>query len=73
MTTQATYFNNPEAERSLLGAVLMHNNVLDKHRIPRDIFYDEAHRQIFDEILAIRARGCSAPSFRMSWPKNRDL
>jgi replicative DNA helicase len=70
MTTSETYFNNPEDERSLLGSILMHNEVLDKHKIFRDLFYEEAHRQIFDEVLRIRGRGSSAdmPTVALALP-----
>ena len=60
MITQATYFNSPEDETSLLGSILRHNELLDQYKITRDLFYEEAYRQIFDAILEIRARGSTA-------------
>jgi replicative DNA helicase len=60
MTTQATYFNNAEDEMYLIGAILQHNEVLDRHRITRDLFYEEFHRVIFDAIQAIKNRGSTA-------------
>lgn len=60
MTTEANYFNDAESERSLLGLILQHNEVLDQHKVIRDMFYEESHRQIFDEILRVRARGSTA-------------
>ena len=60
MTTQSTYFNSPEDEAYLLGVILQHNEVLDKHKISRDLFYEENHRIILDAIMEIRARGSTA-------------
>jgi len=60
LTTEANYFNDAESERSLLGLILQHNEVLDQHKVTRDMFYEESHRQIFDEILRVRARGSTA-------------
>ena len=60
MTTQATYFNNADDEVYLIGAILQHNEVLDRHKITRDLFYEESHRVIFDAIQGIKARGSTA-------------
>ena len=55
---------------SLLGAILMHNEVLDRYKITQDLLYEESHRQIFNEILRIRARGSTAdmPSVALALP-----
>ena len=70
MTTQATYFNNAQDEMYLLGLILQHNEVLDQHKITRDLFYEESHRVIFDAISEIRARGSTAdmPSVAQACP-----
>ena len=44
----------------LIGAILQHNEVLDRHKITRDLFYEESHRVIFDAIQIIKARGSTA-------------
>jgi replicative DNA helicase len=52
--------NNVEAERSVLGSILLQNDSL--HRVleiglePRD-FYRESHQKIFDVLLALSERG----------------
>ena len=56
----AAYFNNSEAEMLLLGAILNHNEVLDRHKVDRELFYEPSHKQIFDEIMTIRGRGAVA-------------
>ena len=52
--------NNSEAERSVLGAVLVHNEAI--HRVlevglePRD-FYRESHQKIFEVLISLSERG----------------
>ncbi len=52
--------HNAEAERSVLGAILLNNEAV--HRVvevgiePRD-FYLEAHQKIFDVLLQLSQRG----------------
>ena len=75
MTTPDTYFNNGQDETSLIGAILQHNEVLDRHKITRDLFYEGAYQDIFDEILKIRASGSTAdlPSVARALPKHAVL
>ena len=70
MTTRETYFNSSLDEMYLLGAVLQHNELLDQHKITRELFYEESHRQIFDAIMEIRGRGSVAdmPSVAQACP-----
>src|SRR5215216_2130282 len=56
---ERTLPHNLEAERSVLGAILVHNDafntaaqVIDGHD-----FYRDAHRRIFDRIVALNERG----------------
>lgn len=60
MTTASNYFQDGEREAALLGAILTHNDILDRYKIERDLFYLENHRLILDEIISIRARGAIA-------------
>jgi replicative DNA helicase len=66
LTTQSTYFNSPEDEVYLLGAILQHNEILDNHKIYRDLFFEESHRLILDAILEIRDRGSTADIISVS-------
>ncbi|HEY0788570.1 MAG TPA: replicative DNA helicase, partial [Thermoanaerobaculia bacterium] len=49
---------NPEAERSVLGSVLIDPNALDKvaQKIRAEDFYKDAHRQIFTAMLDLAER-----------------
>jgi len=70
LTTRETYFNSSLDEMYLLGAVLQHNEILEQHKISRELFYEESHRQIFDAIMEIRGRGSVAdmPSVAQACP-----
>ena len=51
--------HNLEAERSVLGAVLIHNDAFNQASevlIPRD-FYRDAHRRIFERMIQLSERG----------------
>src|SRR3981189_2316463 len=51
--------HNLEAERSVLGAILIHNdafNAAAEVLNPRD-FYRDAHRRIFDKMVQLSERG----------------
>lgn len=51
--------HNLEAEQSLLGSMLISENVIPDivERLDPDAFYREAHREIFASIVALYARG----------------
>lgn len=51
--------NSPEAERSVLGAMLIEENALDYvlEELRADDFYSSAHRHIFEAMARIRAAG----------------
>ena len=51
--------NNEDAERSVLGAVLLDNAVLDElsGRLTPDDFYREAHRHVYRSMLQLHQRG----------------
>ena len=58
-TVERTLPHNLEAERSVLGAILIQNdtyNVAAEVVRPED-FYRDAHRRIFDKIIALSERG----------------
>jgi replicative DNA helicase len=48
-----------EAERSVLGGILIDNNAMDAamESVTSDDFYREAHRTIFDAMIALQERG----------------
>jgi replicative DNA helicase len=50
--------HNPEAEASLLGAVLLDSTVFDRleAEIPPEAFYRESHRKIWSGIIRLRER-----------------
>ena len=51
--------HNLEAERSVLGAILIHNDAFNSAAevlTPRD-FYRDAHRRIFDRMIQLSERG----------------
>lgn len=60
MINAQNYFQSPEKERSLLGSILLHNEILDEHSIDERLFYEENHRRMFAEIQRVRARGATA-------------
>ena len=51
--------HNLEAERSVLGAILLHNDAfhLAVEVIDAGDFYRDAHRRIFDKMVALSERG----------------
>ena len=56
---ERTLPHNLEAERSVLGAILVHNdayNLAVQVITPRD-FYRDAHRRIFDKMITLNERG----------------
>ncbi len=58
-TTERTLPHNLEAERSVLGAILVHNDAFNdavQLLMPEDFFRD-AHRRIFDKMIALNERG----------------
>jgi replicative DNA helicase len=63
--TLATYYNDAPREAALLGYILQHNDVLDRYKVERDLFYEENHRQILDEIVACRERGASGDIYNV--------
>jgi replicative DNA helicase len=50
--------HNPEAEASLLGAVLLDSTVFDRleAELPPEAFYQESHRKIWSGIIRLRER-----------------
>src|SRR5262245_31290511 len=59
VTAERTLPHNLEAERSVLGAILLHNDafnlaaeVIDSHD-----FFRDAHRRIFDKMIKLADRG----------------
>src|ERR687890_2014237 len=55
---ERTLPHNLEAERSVLGAILVHNDAfnLAAQVITPDDFYRDAHRRIFDKMIALNER-----------------
>src|SRR5512145_1534962 len=55
---ERTLPHNLEAERSVLGAILVHNDAfnLAAQSIDSDDFYRDAHRRIFDRMVALNER-----------------
>src|SRR5262245_18715059 len=51
--------HNLEAERSVLGAILLHNEAfnLAAEMIDAEDFFRDAHRRIFDKMVALQERG----------------
>src|SRR5215510_1887813 len=58
-TAERTLPHNLEAERSVLGAILVHNDAfnLAAQVIDSRDFYRDAHRRIFDKMVALNERG----------------
>src|SRR5437773_6357591 len=56
---QRTLPHNLEAERSVLGAVLLHNDAfnLAAEVVDSNDFYRDAHRRIFDKMVKLSERG----------------
>jgi len=57
-TAERTLPHNLEAERSVLGAILVHNDAfnLAAQSIDSTDFYRDAHRRIFDKMVALNER-----------------
>ena len=57
-TAERTLTHNLEAERSVLGAILVHNDAfnLAAQVIDSNDFYRDAHRRIFDKMVALNER-----------------
>ena len=51
--------HNLEAERSVLGAILIHNDTFNQaaELLDSDDFYREAHRRVFDKMVDLNERG----------------
>ena len=51
--------NNPDAERSVLGSMLLEENALDEmlEKLRAEDFYSSGHRRIFEGMARIRAHG----------------
>jgi replicative DNA helicase len=58
-TAERTLPHNLEAERSVLGAILVHNDAfnLAAQTIDAHDFFRDAHRRIFDKMVALNERG----------------
>src|SRR5262245_56868544 len=58
-TAERTLPHNLEAERSVLGAILVHNDAfnLAAQAIDAHDFFRDAHRRIFDKMVALNERG----------------
>ena len=58
-TAERTLPHNLEAERSVLGAILVHNDAFNTAAqvIDGRDFYRDAHRRIFDRMVALSERG----------------
>src|SRR5258708_24093112 len=56
---ERTLPHNLEAERSVLGAILLHNDAfnLAAELIDSDDFFRDAHRRIFDKMVKLVERG----------------
>src|SRR4026208_723500 len=61
-TAERTLPHNLEAERSVLGAILLHNDAfnLAAEMIDASDFYRDAHRRIFDKMVKLVERGGAA-------------
>ena len=58
-TAERTLPHNLEAERSVLGAILLHNDAfnLAAELIDAEDFFRDAHRRIFDKMVRLAERG----------------
>ena len=61
VAAERTLPHNLEAERSVLGAILVHNDAfnLAAQVIDERDFYRDAHRRIFDKMIALNERGAA--------------
>jgi replicative DNA helicase len=61
LAAERTLPHNLEAERSVLGAILVHNDAfnLAAQVINEKDFFREAHRRIFDKMIALIERGAA--------------
>ena len=59
--------HNLEAERSVLGAILVHNDAfnLAAEVIDSRDFYRDAHKRIFDKMVALNERGQAIDFFTL--------
>src|SRR5512138_418827 len=59
ITAERTLPHNLEAERSVLGAILKHNEAFNQAAEILDSrdFFRDAHRRIFDRMVALSERG----------------
>src|SRR5689334_14494823 len=59
VATDRTLPHNLEAERSVLGAILLHNEAfnLAAEVVDSADFFRDAHRRIFDKMVALAERG----------------
>lgn len=57
ITLEKSLPHSPEAERAVLGAVLVDNRLFDQaaEMLTRDDFYSEGHRRIYDTMAALSA------------------
>src|SRR5919112_221798 len=58
LAAERTLPHNLEAERSVLGAILVHNDAFNSaiQVIDANDFYRDAHRRIFDKMVALNER-----------------
>jgi replicative DNA helicase len=58
-TAERTLPHNLEAERSVLGAILVHNDAYNSavQIIDSNDFYRDAHRRVFEKMIALNERG----------------
>jgi replicative DNA helicase len=61
LAAERTLPHNLEAERSVLGAILVHNDAfnLAAQVISEKDFFRDAHRRIFDKMIALNERGAA--------------
>src|SRR5919109_4113297 len=61
LAADRTLPHNLEAERSVLGAILLHNDAfnLAAEAIDAHDFYRDAHRRIFDKMVKLAERGAA--------------
>src|SRR5919108_3461999 len=59
LTAERTLPHNLEAEKSVLGAILVHNDAfnLAAQVVSEKDFYRHAHQRIFDRMIALNERG----------------
>jgi replicative DNA helicase len=61
LAAERTLPHNLEAERSVLGAILVHNDAFNSAAqiITEKDFFRDAHRRIFDKMIALNERGAA--------------